>query len=319
MADGLPLYGGAQLAIDTVAPTDRDMTMSTALSSTVPASSRALARVQSASRTVEDESDVDRECFGRNVWARVGDSHRVEPQDVHELPVEATGNASQCPVVIQNRFSALSELRDVPADHGAVALDADDTESVVSRSSVRSGAGDDELGRIPAVRRRLRLVWDSEQNSNSEVHAAATMVRSLADRVGPMPRGSILPGAIRRQRWSVMYVPLMWAAAGQAASCPLLEWLVLVTSAVSEPVTLFGGEMPASVAARVGWESLRHAMRSWNTNSEDDLSAWLGRSGFPATRPGNHIHGRAQERDGRLPSGRPSGIVGMCVRGVNVG
>ena len=53
--------------------------------------------------------------------------------------------------------------------------------------------------------------------------------------------------------------------------------------------------MPASVAARVGWESLRHAMRSWNINSEDDLSAWLGRSGFPATRPGNHIHGRAQE------------------------
>ena len=41
------------------------------------------------------KSGVDRERFGRNVWARVGDSH----QDVHELPVEGvTGNASQCPV-----------------------------------------------------------------------------------------------------------------------------------------------------------------------------------------------------------------------------
>ena len=33
-------------------------------------------------------SDVDRERFGRNVWARVGDSHRIEPQDGHELPIE---------------------------------------------------------------------------------------------------------------------------------------------------------------------------------------------------------------------------------------
>ena len=100
-----------------------------------------------------------------------------------------------------------------------------------------------------------------------------------------MPRGSILPGAIRRQR----------CRCRQAASCPPLEWLILVTSAASERVTLFRGEMPASVAARVGSESLRHAMRSWSINSEEDLSDWFGRSGFPATRPGNHIPGRAQE------------------------
>ena len=53
--------------------------------------------------------------------------------------------------------------------------------------------------------------------------------------------------------------------------------------------------MPVSVAARVGWEALRHAIRSWTINSEEELSAWLGRSGFAATRPGNHIPNRAQE------------------------
>ena len=283
-----------------VAPTDRDI-MSTALSSTVPASSRALARSQSVSRMVEDGSDDERASIGRDVWARVGDSHR-EPQDMQVEGV--VGNASQCPVVIH---------RNVRVDQTgptAVALDADDTESVVSRCSVRSGVGDDELGRTLAVRRRLRLVWDPEQNA--EVRAAVKTIRSLADRVGPTPRGSILPGVIRRQRWSVMYVPLMWAAAGQAASCPLLESLVLVTSAVPEPVTLFGGEMPVSVAARVGWESFQHAMRSWSINSEEDLSALFGRSGFPATRPGNHIPGRAQEHIVTVP-------VGMCVRGVAVG
>ena len=62
----------------------------------------------------------------------------------------------------------------------------------------------------------------------------------------------------------------------------LLEWLIVVTSGVSEPVTLFGGEIDTP-------------LRSWTINSEEELSAWLGRSGFAATRPGNHIPNRAQE------------------------
>ena len=61
------------------------------------------------------------------------------------------------------------------------------------KSSTRSAAADDSLGRIHAVHKRLRLVWDPEQNLSSELHAAATMIRSLADRVGPVPRGSIVP------------------------------------------------------------------------------------------------------------------------------
>ena len=225
------------------------------------------------------------------------------------------GNFLRCPAVnVQNRFNALMEDGEVA--HTAIwlaALDVDDTDSLASRSSC-SAAADNFSGN-----RRLRLVWDPEQNLSPEVRTAATMIRSLANRVGPIPRGSILPGGIRRQRWSSMYVPLMWAAAGQATTCPLLEWLIVVAPGVSEPVALFGGEMPVSVAARVGWESLRHATRSWTINSEEELSARLGRSGIAATRPGNHNPNRAQHRDGWLPNRRPCCFVGMRFRGVDVG
>ena len=37
--------------------------------------------------------------------------------------------------------------------------------------------------------------------------------------------------------------------------------------------------MPVSVAARVEWESLRHAMLSWTINSEEELSACLEGAG----------------------------------------
>ena len=156
--------------------------------------------------------------------------------DVQELQTVSAnvgrGHPSRCPAVnVQNRFNALREDGEVALtapnlEPIAVALDADDTDSLASRSSC-SAAADNVSGNGPVFRMRWRLVWDREQN------------------------GSILPGAIRRQRWSPTYVPLMWAAAGQAATGLLLEWLIVVTSGVSEPVTLFGGEMPVSVA-RVG-------------------------------------------------------------------
>ena len=183
-SDDEPLVGRSAV------PTDRDATMTTALSSILPASSRALARVHS--RIDDDGSDEDRSWGGQRKCVPVSSCDTESVQRVEGRP-----RCSSCP-------------------HGWL-WTQDDTESVVSRSSTRSAAADDSLGRIHAVHRRLRLVWYPEQNLSSEVHAAATMIRSLADRVGPVPRGSIVPGAIRRQRWSAMYVPLMWAAAGQAA------------------------------------------------------------------------------------------------------
>ena len=87
----------------------------------------------------------------------------------------------------------------------------------------------------------------------------------------------------------------MWAAAGQAATCSVFEWLITIAGRVDEPVLFFGGNMSASGAVRTGWAALRHAMRSWGVNSDAELSGWLSRSGFPATRPGHHIGGRVQE------------------------
>ena len=124
------------------------------------------------------------------------------------------------------------------------------------------------------------MVWDPEQNLCSEVHAAAT-IRSLADRVGPVPRGS-----------RAIEAAMVHDVGRSRAS----------------------GVVPSTqVVGSCGWESLRHAMRSWSINSEEDLSAWLGRSGFPA-RSCTRTH-----RDGRLPSGRPSDINETCFRGVDVG
>ena len=45
----------------------------------------------------------------------------------------------------------------------------------------------------------------------------------------------------------------------------------------------------------IGWTSLRTAMPSWGITTEQDLSAWLRRHGFPGLQLGNHISARAQE------------------------
>ena len=128
---------------------------------------------------------------------------------------------------VQNRFNALMEDGEVAhtapnSEPTVAALDADDTDSLASRSPC-SAAADNFSGNRPASRRRLRLVWDPEQNLSPEVRTAATVIRSLANRVGAIPRGSILPGAIRRQRWSSMYVPLMWARSRPSDNEPFVR------------------------------------------------------------------------------------------------
>ena len=81
---------------------------------------------------------------------------------------------------------------------------------------------------------------------------AATLIGVLATRVGAVPHGNVLPGAIRRQRWSALNVPLIGGAASHVESCPVFEWLNSATSAVNEPVHVYGGETTASGAVRIG-------------------------------------------------------------------
>ena len=85
--------------------------MTTVLSSTAPASSQALARVQPIS-AAGGWNDEDQVRIGqlRNVCARVGDSHdRVEPQELPTVSASVTrGDFARGPAVdVQNRFSAL--------------------------------------------------------------------------------------------------------------------------------------------------------------------------------------------------------------------
>ena len=149
---------------------------------------------------------------------------------------------------------------------------------------------------------------------------AATLIGVLATRVGAIPHGNVLPGAIRRQRWCALNVPLIWGAASHAESCPVFDWLISVTSAVNEPVHFYGGETTTSGAVRIGWDALREALRSWGVNSEVELSDWLGRNGFPAAQPGHHIvaRGTRTHSHGRVQGRRKSGPVGIRFRDVDV-
>ena len=145
------------------------------------------------------------------------------------------------------------------AEPMVAALDADDTDSLDSRSSCPAAANNFS-GNGPASRRRLRLVRDPEQFESRGPHRSNDDP-FVGKQSGPNSARQYFAGSHQKAAM-VFHVRSSWAAAGQATTCLLLEWLIVVTSGVSEPVTLFGREMPVSVAARVGWEALRHTMRS---------------------------------------------------------
>ena len=125
-------------------------------------------------------------------------------------------------------------------------------------------------------------------------HVAENIVRELAGRIGPIPEGGEVPAIVRRQRWSPINVPLMWAAAGGEPSTPVLQWLVQCFSDVAQ-VHFHEGFMNAQEAVRTGWRALRGVFRLWGIEEREDLTVWLRGQGFAGTRPGNHIAARAQK------------------------
>ena len=67
--------------------------------------------------------------------------------------------------------------------------------------------------RLARVRQLVRQPRQRMAPGLREVQAATQVFRHLAERVGAVdPQGEI-PHAIRRQHWSAVHVPLMWAAA----------------------------------------------------------------------------------------------------------
>ena len=110
-------------------------------------------------------------------------------------------------------------------------------------SDTESGAAQDgEQGRR---RQSLRLIWNQEWHR--DVLAMERFVRDLATRIGPQVEGAPIPSAVRRQRWSLMNVPIMWAAAGQEQNTPVVDWLVLTLHDAPE-VDFHGGQLDAKHA-----------------------------------------------------------------------
>ena len=133
---------------------------------------------------------------------------------------------------------------------------------------------------MPVNNRRLRLVWDRDQDVPPEM-------RTADQDVGHPSWGSATWWRhARRQRWSPLNVPLV-------------EWLVSVTSAMAEPMHFFGGDMAPSAAVRVGWTALPEVLRMWCIGSEAELSTWLGNHGFPA-RQSHHSESSRAHLDFRV-------------------
>ena len=85
-------------------------------------------------------------------------------------------------------------------------------------------------------RRRLRITWQEMRRCMSLAWTGQCEVRRLAQRIGAIPVGGLVPFAIQRQRWSPLNVPIIWRAAGVSPSIPLIEWLVSRASSIHAPI-----------------------------------------------------------------------------------
>ena len=109
------------------------------------------------------------------------------------------------------------------------------------------------------------------------------------------PSGCAIAQSVRQQRWSPLKVPLMWGAAGNAESVPVLDWITQMCQRIREPLTFFESNLTATEAVGLGWASLREVFRRWNIREQEDFTIWFRREGFTGAQPGNHISARAQE------------------------
>ena len=141
------------------------------------------------------------------------------------------------------------------------AMDAEDTESLASRNSAVAFV-EDMGGDVPVNNWRLRLVWDRDQDVPPEVRTAANLISTLATwrHARDNQATTVVP----------LNVPVMWEAARQDEMCPLVEWLISVTSAMAEPMRNWLDGPSRSVAIVGHWIS-------------------SGVVNIPPTRPGNHI------------------------------
>ena len=115
--------------------------------------------------------------------------------------------------------------------------------------------------RICPAERDGSVVWNDDPHS--EAQTALTLLSVLAKRVRAVPIGAPVPAASRQHRWSPLFVPLLWGAAGVDTTTPVLEMLVSTVFPVLEPIQFHGSDTSATEAVRVGWTALRDVLRTW--------------------------------------------------------
>ena len=64
---------------------------------------------------------------------------------------------------------------------------------------------------------------------------------------------------------------------------PVLDWLASVAGTMHQVVKFHEGVVNPADAVRVGFATLRTAMRSWGISSPPDLSLWFRDQGFAMT------------------------------------
>ena len=122
---------------------------------------------------------------------------------------------------------------------------------------------------------RVRRVMQRERRDRA-VQAASDFVASVVERVGPVDLAGEVPRGVRRLRWSVFNVPLLWAAAAGDDDCAVLEWSS--ARAVSLPSMFVDGvQVPALEVLHIGWRVLCDTMRSWGVSSREDFAEWMHR------------------------------------------
>ena len=202
---------------------------------------------------------------------RVGEASNPGPDDV---PLTQWESGAECSVpnggsglmAIDDEF--LAPIQPVPEevvdalefDLGQSASVFRDVEESRGRPSVVNiaDASDEEVSDTESEevrpRQRLRLTWNSSPNSQGhrDARAAENIVRELAGRIGPIPEGGEVPAIVRRQRWSPINVPLMWAAAGGEPSTPVLQWLVQCFPMLHRCIFMRGSRMHRKQCEQVG-------------------------------------------------------------------
>jgi len=124
---------------------------------------------------------------------------------------------------------------------------------------------------------------------------AARDIATLARRIGLQAFGNAVPQCILEHQWSMLNCPLMWAAAGDSHSHPILEWLGQVLEAIALENRI-GDERISASDLRTSWLALRSYLRRLGIDDRGSFLTWLRQQGDPCTDLGGHFRGSVQEQ-----------------------